>query len=393
MNWNGKGKVNENGNGGQLAIDHNSFAALDETMNLLVDNNHDEEEDEDEEDEEGGEEEAIRSKGNRNRVDAESKAEADIEGQGRGQGTGIGPGTGYGQGRGQGQGQRPRAFTKPYFDYYQAHGFQGQASGSRRSINNENNQEGEEDAYLNRAWCRVEMMYATHIPTEESLHMGNSLLEAAFKTMIEAADAESSDDEGGKPAINAGIGAQMKRIANKSTIANKSISDKNIDSKCDSNSNSMSAIGGDDITTSTSASYRRILNFSGGLRRMAEIGRRPVLLYGTMEYENQLPVKLLPPLSQNFAIDFDPMQGNLFVSDRSRSTGKVQELNTKIKELMHELQPFIEANGEGGGLVGGSARKYTQYTGERDEKGKRHGFGKVLYVMVKKIDNLVYVHV
>lgn len=101
----------------------------------------------------------------------------------------------------------------------------------------------------------------------------------------------------------------------------------------------------------------RYLKFTAGLKVAADNNRRPHVLYGSREYNWTKQLLILPPLRNSYFHIYNPLEGHLhYTADME-----------KIKSLMEELKPYIQAEIE------------EKYEGSLDSSGCREGYGKLRY--------------
>lgn len=97
---------------------------------------------------------------------------------------------------------------------------------------------------------------------------------------------------------------------------------------------------------------KRLCHTSGCLLYSLSNGLRPHILYGTRDWKNRLPPRVLPSATDSLFVCCDPMEG-------STTNPKDKDV---IKVWFNTLQPFKRT------VVHG-------YEGERKHRGERHGFG------------------
>ena len=95
--------------------------------------------------------------------------------------------------------------------------------------------------------------------------------------------------------------------------------------------------------------------FHGGLGLAYEQKKRPHLLYGTNEQQNRTPPMILPSLSYTWFNTYTPSNGKLTYEVPDRQI---------IQTLITHIEPRLQ-----------EARERVGYTGERNAKGQKHGFG------------------
>ena len=199
--------------------------------------------------------------------------------------------------------------------------------------------------YLERAWCRVEMLFASNLPISEVSPISHTSIVSKVKTenntckhaelkrrQTEVSQLEVASQGSGDYFEAEGGGVPGVMSASKTALV-------------------------DAVNRAQMLELARRENFSSGLQRIAANGWRPQFLYGTMEQELGLPAKVMPPLSYTFVEKFNPVLGGLSVeSDRD-----------KIKVFLNELEPFI-------------AKAKTVYKGERDtDTNLKSGSGQIVY--------------
>ena len=110
------------------------------------------------------------------------------------------------------------------------------------------------------------------------------------------------------------------------------------------------------VTLHANVDTDRIDKFAAGLRFAAQHGRRPHLLYGTLEsLLDSMPI-VLEPLQNSYLARLNPLDGSL----------SVESDKPKIAALMALLEPFMKSISVG-------------YVGEVDDQGLHHGQGSEVF--------------
>jgi hypothetical protein len=215
-------------------------------------------------------------------------------------------------------------YVQDWFQSYKANAFQGNPY-----------------AYIERAWCRVEMLFASNLPISAVSPINHTAVHEEYKK-------EHNDHK-----------AIVKKTGNKLILAvNKEIEKIRSKMKEDNLQAALncSAALRDAAKRMIDLETRRRENFTAGLKRITNSGWRPHFLYGTYEQDNNLPVKVMPPLSYSFIDSYNPLGAGLSVeTDRK-----------KIKHFLEDLQPFI-------------AKAKNTYTGAIGKDQKKSGKGKFTY--------------
>ena len=209
-------------------------------------------------------------------------------------------------------------FVQDWFQSYKAPAFQGSPR-----------------AYLERAWCRVEMLFASNIPISASSPIRHELEQAQLH------DTFASDGNDHKGPTR----RSLRKLLSQVSLCMKALKDeaaadadnadataKNADARAiaaaEKSSHAALVLAAERLMA---LETKRRENFSAGLRRITSNGWRPHFLYGTMESEVHMPVKVMPPLSYTFIDSYSPLDGGLSVeSDRVKISQFMDDLSSHI---------------------------------------------------------------
>ena len=122
----------------------------------------------------------------------------------------------------------------------------------------------------------------------------------------------------------------------------------------------------------------RVLKFKAALLSSIQAGHRPHILYGSCEQKTNRPVIVLPPLSNSYFDEFNPIEGKLTKeSDREN----VRQLVEELLPYMTRIQAGYEGEMKDGKQHGRGTKRYANgavYEGEFKD-GKKHGRGTERY--------------
>ncbi len=264
-------------------------------------------------------------------------------------------------------------FVKDWFQAYGAEAFQGNPH-----------------SYLERAWCRVEMLFASNLPLSPISPIRHNQNQNQNHSMT-LTDKFTDDNNNTKEPRLRGA-KKLVDIIRKHFTGSSSGSGGNENPHLGQLHISHSAI----IRAAermVDIDKERRSKFTAGLGRIIANGWRPQFVYGTLEMENNLPLKVMPPLSYSFLKQYNPMSGNCSViSDK-----------LKILAFLTDLKPFINkaeakftrsrshshsGSGSGSGSAVDDARFGSVYTNSSAEtdvdananaNGIRNGKGKYTY--------------
>jgi len=193
------------------------------------------------------------------------------------------------------------------------------------------------EAYLNRAWCRLEILYGAVIPIGR---FQNNHIKQSNKII-----ASNSSD-------SVSIQSNKTKKGHKKGKKNDSSSDSPAPHHLASSSSSSHSQH--QRHSQQNETLRRI--FQGGLRYHISHGRRPHVLYGMREMQKGDPPIILPPLQSVFFDKYSPTTGYVTIPRDVRL----------IKRLLDDLQPHIVSVGRG-------------YRGDLNSNGEMHGYGEFRY--------------